>query len=223
MRQAIVFDLDGTLADSAPDICAIASAVLEAEGVAGLALAEARAFVGNGTPVFVRRMIAARGLPGDDATHARLLGAFRARYDTAHGLTRLYPGAAEALAALAAAGHPLGLCTNKPGRPTRALLAYLGLDATFAAVVCGDTLPSCKPDPAPLHHCLSLLGTAAGLFVGDSEVDAETAVRAGLPFVLFTAGYRRAPLAQITHAAAFDAHAELPALVVRLAAPGAGA
>ncbi len=222
MHPAIVFDLDGTLVDSAPDIRAVASAVLEAEGAPGLSLAETRAFIGNGAPVFVQRMIAARGLPGDDATRARLLGAFLARYDSALGLTRLYPGAAAALAALAAAGHALGLCTNKPAGPTRALLAHLGLAGTFAAVVCGDTLPRRKPDPAPLRHCLAALGAPGGLFVGDSEVDAETAARAGLPFVLFTSGYRKTPVAAIAHAAAFDDHALLPGLIAARAGPGSG-
>lgn len=222
MRPAIVFDLDGTLADSAPDIRAVASAVLEAEGVTGLSLAEARAFMGNGAPVFVQRMIAARGLPGDAATHARLLDAFLSRYDNALGLTRLYPGAAGALAALAAAGHVLGLCTNKPERPTRTLLAHLGLAETFSAIVCGDTLPARKPDPAPLRHCLAVLGAPRGFFVGDSEVDAETAARAGLPFVLFTGGYRRAPVSAIAHAAAFDDHAALVPILARLAVPGSG-
>ncbi|PKP84069.1 MAG: phosphoglycolate phosphatase [Alphaproteobacteria bacterium HGW-Alphaproteobacteria-2] len=199
---------------------AVASAVLEAEGAPGLDLAEVRAFMGNGAPVFVQRMIAARGLSGDVATHARLLDGFLVRYDSALGLTRLYPGAAEALATLSAAGHVLGLCTNKPERPTRAVLAHLGLAETFAAIVCGDTLPTRKPDPAPLRHCLAEMNAPGGFFVGDSEVDAETAARAGLPFVLHTGGYRRAPVSAIVHAAAFDDHAALAPILALLAAPG---
>ncbi|MFV0245521.1 MAG: phosphoglycolate phosphatase [Qingshengfaniella sp.] len=210
----IVFDLDGTLIDSAPDLHATANAVLAQEGAPPVTLAEARDFIGHGTPVFVARMRAARGIP--DSDQARLLAAFMARYETAVDLTRPYPGAPEALAALGAAGHRLGLCTNKPMAPCRAILAHLGLDSHFEVVLGGDSLPQRKPDPAPLHATLAALGDGQTLYVGDSETDAETATRAGVPFLLFTEGYRQSPLEALPHTATFAQFADLPGLVGRL-------
>ena len=208
---ALVFDLDGTLVDSAPDICAVANAVLAEEGVAPLTLAEARGFVGAGASVFVERMQAARGLP--EADHTRLLARFLEGYEGAVENTRPYPGVVDALAVLAARGHPMGVCTNKPIGPARGVLAHFGLAPRFGAVIGGDSLPERKPDPAPLLAVLDALGGGAALFVGDSEIDAETAARAGLPFLLFTRGYRKAPVDRLPHAAAFDDFAALPGLV----------
>jgi phosphoglycolate phosphatase len=208
---AIVFDLDGTLIDSAPDIRAIANAVLAEVGAAPITLAETRSFVGNGAPAFVSKMRAARGLP--DGLQAELLAAFVARYETAHDLTEVYPGVRDALAGLAGQGHRLGLCTNKPEGPARTVLAHLGLDTAFATLWGGDSLPVRKPDPAPLMAAFAALGPMPRIYVGDSEVDAETAVRAEVPFLLFTEGYRKTPVSGIPHAAAFDDFAALPALV----------
>ena len=212
----IVFDLDGTLIDSAPDIHAGANGILADEGLLPLTLDEARSFIGNGAAVFVARMRAARGVP--DSEQARLHAEFTRRYETFVGLTVIYPGVVEALEALAAEGHGLGICTNKPLRPTRAVLAHLGLDRFFGAVFGGDSLPVHKPDPAPLHAAFEALGAGPALYVGDSEVDAETAQRAGAPFLLFTEGYRKSPVAEMPHDIAFASFTELPGGVARLLA-----
>jgi len=213
---AVVFDLDGTLVDSAPDICAMANAVLAEAGAAPLTLAEARGFVGAGAGAFVARMRRARDLP--QADEPRLLARFLEAYEGPVRHATLYPGVAEALGALAARGHALAVCTNKPRRPADVVLAHFGLAARFGAVVGGDSLPVRKPDPAPLRAAVDALGGGPALFVGDSEIDAETAARAGLPFLLFTEGYRHAPVAEVAHAAAFDHFDRLPALVAELAA-----
>jgi len=214
--RPVVFDLDGTLIDSAPDIHRVANAVLALEGLAPISFAEARSFIGSGVPAFVARALAARGLEGDADRHARMVAAFTERYEDAHDLTTPYPGAAEALARLADAGHPLGLCTNKPHGPALAALRHFGLDGLFAAVVGGDSLPERKPDPAPLLETVARLGCGAAVFVGDSEVDAETARRAGVPFLLFTEGYRKGPADTLPHRAAFADWSALPALVAAL-------
>ncbi len=211
---AVIFDLDGTLIDSAPDIQAAANVVLTGEGAEALDLPTVVSFVGNGLPTFLRRAMAARGLP--EADHPRLLAAMLHLYETATSLTRVYPGAIEALEALEAAGHPLGICTNKPETPARAVLRDLGLARFFACVVGGDTLPVVKPDAAPFHACLAGLGGGAAVFVGDSEVDAETAVAARVPFLLFTEGYRKSPIEQLPHTGRYSDFAALPGLIAQL-------
>jgi phosphoglycolate phosphatase len=207
--RAVLFDLDGTLVDSAPDIHAGVNAILADEGVAPLPFATVRGFIGGGVPVLMSRVIAATGM--DAALHAAMCARFVERYEhDPGGLTRPYDGVEAALDALS---HlPLGLCTNKPEGPTRTLLAHLGWSARFSVIVGGDTLPVRKPDPAPLVEAVRRIGGGA-VFVGDSEVDAATAVAAGVPLLLFTQGYRSAAVAQLPHHAAFDHWDAMPALV----------
>lgn len=201
----IVFDLDGTLIDSAPDIQAVANATLSGIDKAPLSLAETRSFIGNGAPTFVRRMIAARAV--DEALFDTLLDEFKTRYVDAVDLTVVFDGVREALDALRGAGHSLGICTNKPIAPTHSVLAHLKMDGLFDAVIGGDSLPVHKPDAAPLHAALEALNSdAAPIYVGDSEVDAQTAVNAAVPFVFYTGGYHKTPLDSIPKQASFDHH-----------------
>ncbi len=220
MSRAVIFDLDGTLIDSAPDIHAAANTVLDRHGIAPFTLAEARGFVGHGAGVFVTRCLAARGREGDAELHAQVLDGFLELYEGAVHLTRPYPGVPDCLEALTQAGLALGLCTNKPEGPTGAVLAHLGLARHFPVVVGGDTLAVRKPDPAPLHETIARMDVREAVFVGDSEVDAETADRAGLPFALYTQGYRRTPVEDLPHAARFDDFAALPGIVADLLARG---
>lgn len=202
---AVVFDLDGTLIDSAPDIHRCVNLMLATEGIAPLSLDCVRGFIGNGAPVLVTRVLEAVGLPAEErAVHAHLLSLFLGHYETAVALTRVYSGAAECLEHLHQSGTPLALCTNKPLAATQAVLSHFNLAKYFPVVVGGDSLPLRKPDPAPLLHSMKLLGAEAALFVGDSEVDAETALRARIPFALFTKGYRKKTVAELPHALAFD-------------------
>ena len=219
MRARIVFDLDGTLIDSAPDLHGIANAIMAQEGCAPIPLAQARSFIGQGVDVFVTRLRAARGIP--DGDHARILAAFMARYHTAVHLTEPYPDVVATLQKLTDAGHALGLCTNKPLAPSRAVMEHLGIDGFFRTVWGGDSLPVHKPDPAPLNAAFAALPDGPEIYVGDSMVDAETAQRAMVPFLLFTGGYLHAPIAEVPHTAAFSHFADLPALVDRLLAEAA--
>ncbi|MGR3322770.1 MAG: phosphoglycolate phosphatase [Pseudooceanicola sp.] len=217
----IVFDLDGTLIDSAPDIHAAVNRMLETEGAEPLSLARVTGFIGNGLPHLVARVIEVTDL--DPARHGALTAQVLRDYEASSSLlTRPYPGMAPALAALGEAGHRLGLCTNKPEAPARKIVEEMGL-GPFAAIVGGDSLPQRKPDPAPLHAAFAALGEGPRIYVGDSEVDAETARAAGVPFILFTEGYRKGPVGEIPHDVALPGFADLPAAVTRLLAADAPA
>ena len=208
--KPVVFDLDGTLIDSAPDIHAAVNATLRDHGIAPLGFDRVRSFIGRGVDHLWSEIAGVTG--SDPAQTARLKTGFMTRYHDATGLTRLYPGVIEALGALASLGHPLGICTNKPLGPTRAILDHFGVAQMFSVVIGGDSLPQRKPDPAPLHAAFSMLG-GHGVYVGDSEVDAETALAVGVPFLLYTRGYRKTAVDAIAHHADFDDFAALPALI----------
>lgn len=211
MTSAVLFDLDGTLIDSAPDIHALANRILDAEGAAPLSIDEARSFVGRGAPAFVAQMCAARELP--KANETRLLAEFIEGYNDAVSLTQPYHGVREALDVLQASGHLLAICTNKPEMPARSVLAHLGLDHAFPVVLGGDSVARKKPDPQMLDEARRTLGAQRAIFVGDSEVDAETAWRAGLPFLLHIKGYRTGSVDALPHFKRFADFACLPALI----------
>jgi len=215
---ALIFDLDGTLVDSAPDIHAAVARMLVEEGAAPLSLQQVRSFMGNGVPALIARVMAARGEPTDEARAADLALRFLRQYEAVPvELTTAFPGAMEALAALAAAGHRIGLCTNKPARAAHQVLAAFGIDHFFTAVHGGDTLAERKPHPAPLHATLRALGGEFAVYIGDSEVDAAAALAAGMPFLLYTGGYRKTPIEDLPHLGAFDHFNELPGLIATLA------
>lgn len=209
-RAGIVFDLDGTLIDSAPEIQGIANGLLEMEGAAPLSLAETRRFIGNGVPAFVEKARIARDIHPD--RQAPMVEAFIEVYYTAFARTGLYPGVREMLEKLHGR-YALGICTNKVAGPTHAVLSHFGIDKYFASVIGGDSLPTRKPDPAMLFAAFDALNVTQRIYVGDSEVDAETAQRAGVPFLLFSGGYRKSPVVQILNQGAFDNHVELEALI----------
>jgi phosphoglycolate phosphatase len=215
---AVIFDLDGTLVDSAPDIHAAVNRLLADVGETALSAQTVKGFIGNGVPTLVARVLAACGHGPDPARQADWQAGFLRHYDAdSTTLTQLYPGVPAALSALTGEGHKLALCTNKPELPARKILHAFGLTGFLPVVIGGDSLPQRKPDPAPLLAAASGLDGPV-LFVGDSEVDAETALAAAVPFLLFTEGYRKAPVSAVPHAARFSRFSDLPALVARLAA-----
>lgn len=207
----VIFDLDGTLIDSVPDLQAALNRAFVAEGLIEFDLPTVTSFIGNGMANLVQRAMDARGV--DPSEHARLIDAVTAAYEAEPtARTRIYPGVLAALEALKAAGHPLGICTNKPEGPARLILDQLGLTHWFGAIVGGGRV-ALKPDPAPLHLCIAGLGGDSAIYVGDSEVDADTAVAAGLPFLLYTEGYRKSPAEDLPQTARFSDFSELPWLV----------
>jgi phosphoglycolate phosphatase len=210
----IMFDLDGTLIDSAPDLAVAINSMLADHAREPLAVGEVRQMVGDGVAMLVARALAARECESADPAEAQR--SFMRHYESAAtSLTTVFPGVAQALQALRAAGIPLAVCTNKPARITADILARLGLARHFARVIGGDSLPFRKPDPRVLLSLLEAFaaGAESSLLVGDSEVDAATAQAAGVPFVLMKHGYRRGPVTAIRCRAALENFAELPALV----------
>ena len=216
----LIFDLDGTLVDSAPTITAAANALLAELGRRPLDRATVVSFVGQGIDRLVDRLLdASGGIPSSGPAPAR--ARYRALYaaDPVAG-TAPYPKVPEVLRTLAAAGHGLAVCTQKPAAPARALLQALGLMPPVRGLTGGDSLAVLKPDPRLLAHAAGQLPPGPALFVGDSETDAEAAANAGVPFLLHLKGYHHGPLEAIARAGAFADFAELPGLVERtLAAP----
>jgi len=198
-RDILVFDLDGTLVDSAPDIAAAVNALFAELALPAVELALVRRMIGDGAPVFLERALAHVG-----AAHkaADLMPRYSIHYsENAVGLTRLYPDVRETLTAFRAAGCKLGVCTNKPIGPTRAVLSAFGLDQMIEAVIGGDSLPQRKPDPEPLLHVIRALGGTPdrAVLIGDSTVDLATADAAGVPAVIIPSGYGMTePQARIT-------------------------
>ena len=227
MTPLLIFDLDGTLIDSAGDLHAALDRLLDELGRPPLSLAEVTRMIGDGVPKLVERALAATSLEeghGGTVDLAPATARFLELYEADPvRFTHPYADVPETLQRLAAAGYRLAICTNKPERATLHILAELGLAPLFEAVVGGDSLPVRKPDPAMLTTLLDRFGATPGnaILIGDSEVDMATAVAAGMPAVLMTYGYHRGSLDSIPCAATLDHFAELPETLLRLDLPPA--
>jgi len=191
--KAVTIDLDGTLADTIPDLAAATNLMLRELGRPSLEVARIRDFVGKGIPKLVERALAG-SVDGvaPPALVARALGAFERFYAEVNGRhSLLYPGVREGLQALRQMEMPLACVTNKSARFTIPLLEQLGLASFFGQVVSGDTLPQKKPDPAQLLHACREFGIAPRdmLMIGDSLNDAQAARAAGCPVFCVTYGY----------------------------------
>ena len=208
--RAIIFDLDGTLCDSAPDLRAVSNVLLRSMGYQPLSLEVVRGFIGNGVPKLVERVMKVSDIDFTEKRHAEMTATFERLYtESPVTHTVLYPGVRDALDMLKSRGYVMGVCTNKVHGITLQVLEGLKIDQYFGAVVGGDSLPTRKPDPAMLHDCAKQLGTDDVWYVGDSEVDSETAVAAGMRFSLFTNGYRKRPVSEIEHTTRFSTFADL--------------
>ena len=192
----VVFDLDGTLADTSADLIAAANAVFRARGLGDLldpARDQATAFRGGKAMLRLGYGRAGAGWGESDveAGDRPLLDAYRDAIDV-H--TRLYPGAAEAVERLRGAGYRTAVCTNKPVALAQQLVGELGWQNRFRAVLGADSRPYRKPDPRHLTETLAEAGGNRAIFVGDSRTDADTAIAARVPLVLVSFGYSTEPV-----------------------------
>jgi len=191
--KAVTIDLDGTLADSIPDLAAAADMMLRELGRPALGVERIRDFVGKGIPRLVERTLA--GSMDGTATKEemdRALPVFERHYAQVNGRhSVLYPGVMEGLEAWGSMGMPLACVTNKSGRFTLPLLEQLGIAPYFQQIIGGDALPQKKPHPAQLLHAARGFGIAPGemLMIGDSGNDAQAARAAGCPVFCVPYGY----------------------------------
>jgi phosphoglycolate phosphatase len=188
-----LFDLDGTLVDSAPDIADAVDIALVACGRAPLGEAVVRGLIGNGAVRLMHRALTGTtDADAEPALHARAYQHFVDAYQPrVFERTRVFDGVEHVLTRLAAAGWALGCVTNKPARFTGPLLAAAGLAGHFAVTLSGDSLPTKKPDPAPILHAAATLGVelARVVMVGDSLTDLRAAQNAGVRAVCVSFGY----------------------------------
>lgn len=211
--EALIFDLDGTLIDSAPDVCASVNRVLTVNGRRALTLDEVKNMIGWGGRVLVEKALALTGEPGNPDDIDRALQGFLDNY-AANPVeyTTLFPGVLEALERFEADGVNMGICTNKPTKTTSPVLEALGLERFFKLVSCGDSVPHRKPDGRHVLLVAEGLGATVetAAMVGDSENDITAAIDAGVKSVAVTFGYAHAPTVELGADALIDRFEDLP-------------
>lgn len=203
-----LFDLDGTLVDSAPDLAEAVDTMLEQLGRRKAGVDNVRHWVGNGATILVRRALAGKAdwepaNPRDEALFKDAMSLFFYAYEKLNGKhARLYEGVEPCLKQLTDYGCKLGIVTNKPERFVAPLLEKMGIDHYFLISIGGDTLPVKKPDPAPLIHAMEALGGTRGttVMIGDSAADTDAARAAGIPCVAVRYGYNFGAPADSLHA-----------------------
>lgn len=216
-RGTVVFDLDGTLVDSAPDLAGALDVLMEERGFEPFGVEATRSMIGHGMPALVAAAFGRRGGRADDDAVSRFVALYAERLTNT---TRPYPGAAEAIAALGGGGWRMVVCTNKREASARAILSDLGLAQPFAIIAGPDTFGVGKPDPEHLRRTLpgdSPAGHRA-VMVGDSEVDVATARAAEVPVIACAWGYSRVPARELGADRIAERFDQVPDLVEELVA-----
>jgi len=197
--RAVVFDLDGTLVDTAPDLTRATNYVLATRGRASVSAADVRGMVGLGARSLIRRGFAATGEAVAEEDIEELFSVFLTYYAKNVAIdSKLFPGSMQVLDMCRNTGLRLGICTNKPEALSRALIESLGLSAYFHAIVGMDTISIAKPDPRIYDETLRQLDVNGGrtVMIGDSETDVLMARAAGVPVIGVTFGYTLKPVAE---------------------------
>lgn len=217
--RCVVFDLDGTLADTSKDLLAAANACFVDQGY-GVVLDDRDTLTAfHGGRAMLRAGYDRLGVAYDEDTISRnypkLLMAYAAGIDT-H--TQLYPGAAEAVMALRSKGYKTAICTNKPEGLAQELVRRLGITELFGSLIGADTLPVRKPDPAPYLAAVHQAGGVVGrsMLIGDTETDRKTGLAVGVPVALVTFGPEGRGVSRLSPEALLDSFADLPELADRL-------
>ncbi|MDA1090944.1 MAG: phosphoglycolate phosphatase [Proteobacteria bacterium] len=217
--EALIFDLDGTLIDSAPDVRASVNRVLAGLGRRELTLEETKDMVGWGGRVLIVKALALTGNAGTDEDIDKGLEGFLSTY-AAHPAdhTYVFPGVIQALEVFRSAGVKLGICTNKPTATTPPVLQALGLDGFFDVISCGDAVPHKKPDGRHIELVVEQLGATieTAAMVGDSESDITAAINAGVKSVAVTFGYAHVPVGELGADALIDHFDDLGAALVKI-------
>jgi phosphoglycolate phosphatase len=211
--KAVVFDLDGTLIHSAPDLHAALNRLMAMEGRRLLSISEVVRMIGDGVPKLVERGYLATGELPESTELEEIILEFITNYEKhATDLTTLFPNVAETLKILSKNQVPMGICTNKPQAATLKVLQHFGLSSIFQAVVGGDQLQGVrKPDARHLTAVLDILNVASkdSVMVGDSSNDIDVAINAGVTSVAVSFGYRRVPVTEMGATHIIDNFADL--------------
>ncbi|MBV9529655.1 MAG: phosphoglycolate phosphatase [Bradyrhizobium sp.] len=221
-RSTIVFDLDGTLVDTAPDLIGALNFVLEREGLPPVPLASARNMIGAGARKMIERGLENEGRVVSLQDLTRMTVEF-IDYYAAHiaDVSRPFEGLENALDELLARGHRLAVCTNKLERLSQRLLGELGLSGRFAAICGADTFGVSKPDPMILRGTVARAGgdPLASIMVGDAGTDIGVARRAGVPVIGVSFGYTDVPIVELKPDLVVHHMRDLPAAIEELSAP----
>lgn len=215
--RTLIFDLDGTLIDSAPDLATALNHALQEANRDTVTLHQVTQMIGDGVAKLVERGFDATGGAPEDPEHH--LNRFHHHYNNATAdLTTLYPGVLETLKILASAGHRMALCTNKPAEPTAAVLDAFGLTSFFEAVTGGDTFPVRKPSPGHLLGTLKLMDADPehAVMIGDSPNDVQVALNAAVPAIAVSYGYRRIAAEDMGADILIDHFSQLPTALQQL-------
>ena len=214
-----VFDLDGTLAHTAPDLVAAANAMLAEENLPPMPVSAAEKTAGFGGKALLRKGFELAGRPIEEDVVDRLYAPFLLHYerficDASH----LYDGVEDVLDGLDAQGWRIAICTNKPEHLARLLMTQLGALDRFGALIGADTLPVRKPHPDPLYAAIAGAGgdAARAVMIGDTETDLKTARAAGLPCIMTSFGYSPVSAQSLGPDAVIDAFHELPAALANV-------
>jgi phosphoglycolate phosphatase len=221
----LVFDLDGTLVDTAPDLVAATNHVLEHIGLPPVAEESLRPWIGHGAKRMVERAIGPAAERLSQAEREALLERYFDYYGRHIAVaSRPFEGAVAALERFHSAGARLAVCTNKMERMSKSLLDALNLSRFFVAVAGRDTLQAFKPHPEHLLGTIRMAGgdAARAVMVGDSAIDVATAKAAGVPVVGVSFGYTDTPVRELEADAVIDHYKELEAAVASLLRPRSG-